>query len=263
MILGINIDHIAVLREARKSGFPNLIDALSLVERGGGEQITIHLREDRRHIIDRDLEDIVKFSVLPVNLELSINDEIVDLALKIRPHRATIVPEKRNEVTTEGGLNLKDNFWAIKSKIDILKDNDIEVSLFIDPNVESINLSRALNVDWVELHTGTFSNIFAMLNSNLSRTAYSIKDLENLSKKELEQKLDRASMDLEESAILGNSLELKVAGGHGLNYQNIKLFNKIAKNSNIREVNIGQSIVARSIFVGLENAVREMRNLVI
>ncbi len=263
MVLGVNIDHIAVLREARKVNSPNLIDALSLVERGGGDQITIHLREDRRHIVDSDLEAIINFSVLPVNLELSVNSEIINLASQIRPHRATIVPEKRAEVTTEGGLDLKNNFDVIREKIEILKNNDIEVSLFIDPNVESIELSKKLNADWIELHTGTFANLYLMLNSNLSRTDHSIDELKKFSRKELEQKLDRACRDLEESAILGNSLGLKVAGGHGLNYQNIKLFNNIAKRSHIREVNIGQSIVARSIFVGLEKAVREMRELLI
>ena len=258
MQLGVNIDHIAVLREARKFNYPNLIDALSIVERAGGDQITIHLREDRRHIQDRDVEEIIRHSILPVNLEMAVADEVVEIATNLRPHRATIVPEKREEVTTEGGLDLLQNFDRIGSVIEKLKSADIEVSLFIDPNLEHVELSKKLGADWIELHTGTFANIYQMLYSNLPHSHHSIDSLQSLSRKELEQELEKTITNLRESAKAGKRENLRVAGGHGLNYQNIKLFNSIDE---VEEVNIGQSIVARAVFVGLEEAIREMRRL--
>jgi pyridoxine 5-phosphate synthase len=255
--LGVNIDHIAVLREARRVNSPNLVDALSLVERGGGDQITIHLREDRRHIVDSDVRNILFNSVLPLNLEISISPEIVEIAKRERPHRATLVPENRDEVTTEGGLDLRRNFHRIEKVVKDLKEKDIEVSLFIDPNRESVRMAKDLKVDWIELHTGAFANIFAMLNSNLYLSHHKIGQLEK-SRKELQEDLTNEVVRIRESAKLGKELNLRVAGGHGLNYQNIALLKEIDE---IEEVNIGQSIVARSVFVGLESAVKEMAEL--
>lgn len=258
MLLGVNIDHIAVLREARRVNSPNLIDALSVVERAGGDQITIHLREDRRHIQDSDVENIIRNSTLPVNLEISISDDIVDITTHLRPHRATIVPEKREEVTTEGGLELTANFEKIEHVIEKLKEADIEVSLFIDPTIRKVKLSKKLGADWVELHTGKFANLYGMLNSNLPHSHHSLENLERYSKADLRVKLEKSINRLRESASFAKNLGLKVAGGHGLNYQNIKLFRDI---DDIEEVNIGQSIVARSVFVGLESAILDMREL--
>jgi pyridoxine 5-phosphate synthase len=258
MLLGVNIDHIAVLREARRVNSPNLIDAVSLVERAGGDQITIHLREDRRHIQDSDVENIINNSVLPINLEMSVADEIVEIALKLKPHRVTLVPEKREEVTTEGGLDLEGNYEKLKSVIEKLQKADIEVSLFIDPSIETIKTSKELKTDWIELHTGKFANVFAMLNSNLPKSHHSIDEFANLSRKELKTELSKSIDELRESAKFAKSLSLRVAGGHGLNYQNIKLFREI---EDIEEVNIGQSIVARSVFTGLESAILEMIEL--
>ena len=258
MLLGVNIDHIATLREARKINDPNPLDALSVCKLSGADQITIHLREDRRHIHDLDAKAIIEQSTLPVNLECSINEDTIDIVCKLKPHRATLVPENRDEVTTEGGLDLEKNFNKIDSVIEKLKENDIEVSLFIDPNEKSIELANMLEASWIELHTGSFANIYAMLYTNLKNTQHSIKELE-LSKSELKILLDKSIEDLKNSANFASNLGLKVAAGHGLNYQNVKNISNI---SDIIELNIGQSIIARSVFTGLENAIKEMKKLI-
>ncbi|MCT7635806.1 pyridoxine 5'-phosphate synthase [Aliarcobacter butzleri] len=258
MLLGVNIDHIAVLREARKINDPNPLDALSICKLSGAEQITIHLREDRRHIHDNDAKAIIEQSSLPVNLECSINSDIIDIVCKLKPSRATLVPENRNEVTTEGGLDIKGNFEKLQKVIDKLHANEIEVSLFIDPKDEIIELSKELEVEWIELHTGTFSNIYAMLYSNLASTHHSIKELE-LNKSELKAKLEKSIKQIETSSKLAKKLGLKVAAGHGLNYQNVTLISKIPE---IEELNIGQSIIARSVFTGLKQAIIDMKELI-
>ena len=258
MLLGVNIDHIAVLREAREVNNPNLIDALSICERAGANQITIHLREDRRHIQDRDVEDILKHSILPVNLECAIESSIIDIVCKLKPHRATLVPEKRQEVTTEGGLALSLENSRLTTAIKRLQDSQIEVSLFIDPTKEAIELSKELGVEWVELHTGSYANIFAMLYSNLPHSNHSIKELE-LPRKELKELLSKELQKIRECSKLTQNLGLKVAAGHGLNYQNVS---QIAKIEQIEELNIGQSIVARSIFSGLYKAIIDMKELI-
>ncbi|MCB9096487.1 MAG: pyridoxine 5'-phosphate synthase [Aliarcobacter sp.] len=258
MLLGVNIDHIAVLREARKINDPNPLDALGICKLSGADQITIHLREDRRHIHDNDAVAIIKQSSLPVNLECSINDEIINIVCNLKPSRVTLVPENRDEVTTEGGLDIKKNFEKLQKVIDKLHDNEIEVSLFIDPNEQIIDLSNQLEVEWIELHTGTFANIYAMLHSNLSNTHHSIKELE-LTKNELKTKLAISIKEIENSAKIAKKLGLKVAAGHGLNYQNVTLISKIPE---IEELNIGQSIIARSVFKGLSQAIIDMKELI-
>lgn len=258
MLLGVNIDHIAVLREARKINDPNPLDALSICKLSGADQITIHLREDRRHIHDNDAIAIIKQSSLPVNLECSINPDIIDIVCKLKPSRATLVPENRNEVTTEGGLDVKGNYGQLQKAIDKLHENEIEVSLFIDPKEEIIELSSQLEVEWIELHTGTFANIYAMLHSNLSQTQHSIKELE-LSKSELKIKLEKSIKDIENTSKFAKKLNLKIAAGHGLNYQNVTLISRI---NEIEELNIGQSIIARSVFTGLNQAILDMKELI-
>lgn len=258
MLLGVNIDHIAVLREARKINDPNPLDALGICKLSGADQITIHLREDRRHIHDNDAVAIIKQSSLPVNLECSINDEIINIVCNLKPSRVTLVPENRDEVTTEGGLDIKKNFEKLQKVIDKLHENEIEVSLFIDPNEQIIDLSNQLEVEWIELHTGTFANIYAMLHSNLSNTHHSIKELE-LTKNELKTKLAISIKEIENSAKIAKKLGLKVAAGHGLNYQNVTLISKIPE---IEELNIGQSIIARSVFKGLSQAIIDMKELI-
>lgn len=258
MLLGVNIDHIAVLREARKINDPNPLDALSICKISGANQITIHLREDRRHIHDSDAKNIITLSQLPVNLECSIGDEMIKIVSTLKPHRATLVPENRAEVTTEGGLDLKNNFEQIKKVVKKLQKNEIEVSLFIDPTFENIELAKELGVEWIELHTGTFANIYAMLYSGLATTHHSIKELE-LSRDELSQKLTHSLYEIASSARLAVNLDLKVAAGHGLNYQNVHFISEIPE---IIELNIGQSIIARSVFTGLAQAITDMKELI-
>ncbi|ATB69714.1 pyridoxine 5'-phosphate synthase [Sulfurospirillum diekertiae] len=258
MLLGVNIDHIAVLREARKINDPDPLDAVSLVKRAGADQITIHLREDRRHINDDDAKKIIEISQLPINLECSINAEIIDKVLLLHPHRATLVPEKREEVTTEGGLDVVKNKEIMKEIAKRLKKEHIELSLFIDPNSAMIEAAKEINAEWIELHTGAYANIYAMLYSNLSRSRHSIKELE-LDRGSLHVKLLEATHEIEKSAKQAQQLGLKVAAGHGLNYQNVK---RILDIKEICELNIGQSIIARSVFVGFETAIKEMLGLV-
>lgn len=258
MLLGVNIDHIAVLREARKINDPNPLDALGICKLAGADQITIHLREDRRHIQDNDAINICKISSLPVNLECSINEDIIDIVSKMKPARVTLVPENREEVTTEGGLDLEGNFDRIEQAIKNLHENEIEVSLFIDPNKKMIKLSSKLKVEWIELHTGSFANIYAMLHGNLSNSHHTIKELE-LPRKQLKDLLLKSRKKIEKSANLAQKLKLKVAAGHGLNYQNVT---KISSIKAIDELNIGQSIIARSVFTGLECAILDMKELI-
>ena len=257
MLLGVNIDHIAVLREARQINDPNPLDALGICKLAGADQITIHLREDRRHIHDNDAKNIMKLSPLPVNLECAIGEEMIDIACKLKPHRVTLVPENRAEVTTEGGLDLKSNFKKIQKAIKRLHEHEIEVSLFIDPDEDTIKLSRDLKAEWIELHTGAFANIYAMLYGGLSNSHHSIKELE-LSRAKLQEKLKQSKKEIKKSAKLASELELRVAAGHGLNYQNVSDMVAIKE---IEELNIGQSIIARSVFTGLERAIVDMKEL--
>ena len=257
MKLGVNIDHIAVLREARKVNDPNLIEAVGICKLAGANQITIHLREDRRHIQDKDVKDIIMHSSLPVNLECSINPEIIDIVCALKPFRATLVPERREELTTEGGLALSLENETLLQAIKKLHQNEIEVSLFIEADIKTIKTAKKLGVEWIELHTGKYANIFAMLYSNLSRTPHSIKELE-LERKKLKKMLKKELKRIKKAAKFAKKLNLKVAAGHGLNYQNVK---EIAKIKAIKELNIGQSIIARSVFVGLEQAIKEMKEL--
>ncbi len=258
MQLGINIDHIATLREARKINDPNPIEAIGIVERAGADQITIHLREDRRHMHDEDAKSIVALSRLPVNIECSVNPDIIEIIANIRPHRATIVPENREEVTTEGGLSLDEPHFAnIDKSVHYLKAREIETSLFIDPTIEAIRGAKTIGVEWVELHTGTYANLYAMLHTNLPLTHNSIESLaldRTKLKRMLKHEIQKISDAVEEAQEFG----LKVAAGHGLNYQNVTA---IAKIEGIEELNIGQSIIARSIFTGLERAIVDMKAL--
>jgi pyridoxine 5-phosphate synthase len=258
MKLGVNIDHIAVLREARGVNNPNLIDALSICERAGAQQITIHLREDRRHIQDKDVADIIAHSVLPINLECSIDEEIIDIVCRLAPHRATLVPEKREEITTEGGLALSLKNSKLTSAIKKLQANEIEVSLFIDPTLKDVETSQKLGVEWVEFHTGKYSNIFAMLYSNLAHSNHAVDELK-VSRAELKSMLKDELELLRKVSLCAKESNLFVAAGHGLNYQNVS---NIVEIETIEELNIGQSIVARSVFSGLYKAVVDMKELI-
>lgn len=258
MKLGVNIDHVAVLREARRVNDPDILEALYVTCESGADQITIHLREDRRHIQDDDVKNILQFSKLPVNLECSINKNILDIVSKLKPHRATLVPENREEVTTEGGLNVFDFEDETAYAIEQLHDSLVPVSLFVDPTVEAMEKSKELGAEMVELHTGLYANLFAMLHSNLPYSNHAVKELA-LPRNELEIQLQKALQEIKTAALHAKKLGLEVAAGHGLNYHNVS---EIVKLDAITELNIGQSIIARSVFTGLEKAIREMSLLI-
>lgn len=257
MTLGVNIDHIAVLREARKINDPDPLMALAVCAQSGADQITIHLREDRRHIHDEDARRIIASSPLPVNLECAIEPSIIDIVCSLRPHRATLVPEKRQEVTTEGGLDVIGNYDAVLNAIKKLQEHEIDISLFIDPTREAIEASEQLGAQWIELHTGSYANIYAMRHSALPHSHHTIESL-NLSRRELDSQLENAYGAIVDAANYARSLGLKVAAGHGLNYQNVA---PIVTIDTIEELNIGQSIIARSVFTGLSSAVKDMKAL--
>jgi len=255
MKLGVNIDHISVLREARKVADPDPLDALSICKRAGADQITIHLREDRRHMQDIDAKNIIALSTLPINLECAIEPSMIEIACTLRPHRVTLVPEKREEVTTEGGLLVISKESKLKEAIERLHSQEIEVSLFIDPTIEAVKASLDLGVEWIEFHTGKYANIYAMLYSNLSKTHHSIPELE-LSRKALKQMLNNELHKLRLLSCDAMESGLNVAAGHGLNMQNVS---DIVEIETIEELNIGQSIIARSVYVGLEQAILDMK----
>lgn len=254
MLLGVNIDHIAVLRQARMVDEPNLLEAAILVS-SLVDQITLHVREDRRHTNENDLKDILTHCKSIVNLECSTSKEMIDIALKARPFRITLVPEKRQELTTEGGLNL--NLKNLKDIIKTLKDEGIEVSLFIDAKLENIHKACELEADFIELHTGVFANLHSAIFTNILKTPYAIKELD-AKKDKLFKMLDEELSSIKDCALKANELGLKVAAGHGLNYKNVK---EIVKIKEIQELNIGQSIIARAVFVGLKEAILQMKEL--
>ncbi len=232
--LGVNIDHIANVRQARRTVEPDPVQFAFLAELGGADSITVHLREDRRHIQDRDVFLLKETIKTKLNLEMAATEEMLEIAKKLLPNYVTLVPEKREEVTTEGGLNVKSNAQYLKTFVKSLKATNIEVSAFIDPISEQINYSKQIGFDYIELHTGKYAE---------------------LSGYEQNKELQR----LIESTHEANDLGLIVNAGHGLNYNNVK---KIASINNINELNIGHSIVARALAVGLEKAVREMKSLI-
>lgn len=229
--LGVNVDHVATLRQARKTIYPDPVTAAALAELGGAEQITVHLREDRRHIQDRDLRILRQTCQTLLNLEMAATPEMVKIAFEIKPDLATIVPERREELTTEGGLDVNGQKESIGRLIKMLKDGEIPVSLFIDPDLEQVRASHKCDANRVELHTGRFAD------------ARSARDRE----RELSRLVDAAKT----AAKLG----MGVAAGHGLSYANVGPILRIPE---IDELNIGHSIISRAVLVGLERAVREM-----
>ncbi|MCA9122852.1 MAG: pyridoxine 5'-phosphate synthase [Planctomycetaceae bacterium] len=233
--LGVNIDHVATVRQARRTYEPDPVWAATLAELGGADGITIHLREDRRHIQDRDLKLLRETVTVKLNLELACVDEILELACRLRPDQATIVPEKREEVTTEGGLDIVSNRDTVANALVRLQDAGIVVSLFLDPDASQIEAAAELGAHAVELHTGSYA--LAKGNSR-------------------QEELDKLVSAGKQITDLGMTLH----AGHGLNYQNVK---PVAAISSMHELNIGHSIVARAVMVGMERAVREMKALII
>ncbi len=236
MRLYVNIDHVATVREARRTDEPDPVRAAVLAELGGADGITVHLREDRRHIQDRDVRLLMETARTGVNLELAAESEILELALDWRPMQTTVVPEKREEITTEGGLQLsgEEQREAVRVALERLKGAGIHTSLFIDPDEEAIRWSVELGADAVELHTGEYAN---------SRPG--------------EERLEQLAR-LNRAASLARKLELNVHAGHGLTYENVT---PVAAIPEIEELNIGHSIVSRSVFTGMEAAVREMADI--
>ncbi|STP11913.1 pyridoxal phosphate biosynthetic protein [Helicobacter mustelae] len=257
MHLGLNIDHIATLREARKINDPNPLEAIFIAKNCGVFQITIHLREDRRHIHDLDVKRILQSSFLPINVECALDENIIEFLCAQKPYKITLVPEKREEVTTEGGLSLKNPL--IKDVIKTFHQHGILVATFVDPDEEAILLSKEYGADGVELHTGAYANATLMRYSNLSRMQNSIVSLQNLSSKDLNSLIKQNLKSLHFASVLAHKIGLEVYAGHGLNYHNVEA---IAKLPHITELNIGQSIIAKSVFVGLERAILDMIQII-
>lgn len=258
MLLGVNIDHIATLREARKINDPDPLEAVFVAKRAGADQITLHLREDRRHMHDSDIKRVRESSFLPLNVECSINPQIIDFLLEVAPHRITLVPENRAEVTTEGGLDVIGNSERIAEIAQAFKQKGVEVSLFIDTQLDQICASKEVGAQMVELHTGAYANLHLMLNTNLPLTHNAIESLQ-LPREALKAQFHDSIESLKNAAKEAKWLGLEVAAGHGLNYHNLAPILAIPE---IIELNIGQSIIARSIFSGLETAIKEMVELV-
>ena len=236
MRLGINIDHVATIRNARGSLHPDPIKAAKIAEKSGADGITAHLREDRRHISDKDIKDLKDNISIPLNLEIAPTEEMLEIALESRPERVCLVPEKRLEVTTEGGLellNISDkNKSFIHDIINQCKVANIDVSLFIDPDIKQIEAAKSLGVNIVELHTGEYCNSLNKL-------------------KELKR--------IKNAVIYAEDISIEVHAGHGLNFENVQ---EIAKIKYIKELNIGHFIIGESIFMGLERVIKQMRNII-
>ena len=235
--LGVNIDHIATLRNARGELHPDPVNAAKFVKKAGADSITIHLREDRRHIKDLDAKKICSINNLKVNLEISTNPKIVNIALKIKPNFVCIVPENRKEVTTEGGLNLKKNKLKLKKIIKKLKKRNIRSSLFINPSISDIQISKELNTDCIEIHTGRFCNLVN------TKKNYKIELLK-----------------IKKAADLGSKIGLEVHAGHGLTYKSANILSRL---KNIHEFNIGHFLVGESIFDGLSKTIKQFKKVIV
>jgi pyridoxine 5-phosphate synthase len=235
MRLCINIDHVATLRQARKEKEPDPVIAAGICELAGADGIVCHLREDRRHIIDRDLKLLKEVVKTKLDLEMAATDEMVQIAVATKPDMATLVPEKRQEVTTEGGLDISSNKERIASAIEKLNDNGIKVSVFIEPHPENVDLALECGADMIEIHTGKYAN--------------------TRSKEQIILELEKIRM----TAQLAKELAIGVNAGHGLNYLNIE---PVANLQDIDEVSIGHAILARAVFIGLYEAVKEMITII-
>lgn len=234
-LLGVNIDHVATVRQARRTYEPDPVWAAVLAELGGADGITVHLREDRRHIQDRDVEILRQIVTVKLNLEMACSREIVAIACRVRPDQATLVPERREEVTTEGGLDVLSQQARIADVVAQLHDHGISVSLFLDPEVRQIETAAQVKADAVELHTGRYA----------------------LAKRGAAQDAELQALVLAGAKV--RELGLTLHAGHGLNYHNVR---PVAAIPDMHELNIGHSIIARAVMVGLQQAVREMKQLV-
>jgi pyridoxine 5-phosphate synthase len=232
--LSVNIDHIATIRQARQGVEPDPISAAVIAELAGADGIIAHLREDRRHIQDRDLRLLREIVQTKLNLEMAATEEMQRIAIDTKPNIATLVPEKREELTTEGGLEVASRVSFLKEYVARLQERGIVVSLFIDPDEKQIAASKKTGTDWVEIHTGAYANA-------------------------LGKARERELLKINECAKLAASLGLRVGAGHGLNYVNVRW---IARIPEVEELNIGHSIISRAALIGIERAVREMKQLI-
>ena len=235
MRLGVNIDHVATLRNARGELHPDPLFAAKYVKKIGADSITIHLREDRRHIKDLDAKKICSIKGLLVNLEISTRNEIVKNALKIKPNYICIVPENRKEITTEGGLDLKKNKKKIKKIVELFKEKRIRTSLFINPSLKDIKIANEIGADCVEIHTGKFANLVK-------------------SRKNFQNELKR----IKKSSKFGNVIGLEIHAGHGLNYEATKILSRVDE---IKEFNIGHFIIGESVFFGIRKVIKNFKKI--
>ncbi len=233
--LGVNIDHVATVRNARGENYPSPLKAALLAEKNGADSVTIHLREDRRHINEQDLKKIIKKLKIPLNLEIAATKEMLKIASKSKPPFLCIVPEKRKEITTEGGLNLNYNKIFLKNLIYKLKKKKLRISLFIEPNFRDIHKAKKLEVDCVEIHTGKLCNLINQ-------------------KKDYKKELKK----IEKVVKIGNQLGLEVHAGHGLTYASAKILSKI---NGIAEFNIGHFLIGESIFVGISKTIKTFKKI--
>ena len=236
IFLGVNIDHVATLRNARGTSYPDPVLAAGLAEQAGADGITIHLREDRRHITDRDVETLRQTLQTPMNLEMAVTDEMLDIACRIKPHFVCLVPEKRTEVTTEGGLDVAGQLAKVQAAISRLAAVGTQVSLFIDADHVQIDAAVAVGAPYIEIHTGRYADA--------TSTAEQLEELARI----------------QEAARYAHGLGLRVNAGHGLHYHNVK---PIAAIPEMEELNIGHAIIGRAVFEGLPAAVAEMKRLMI
>lgn len=234
--LGVNIDHVATLRNARGTNYPDPLKAALIAEEAGADAITLHLREDRRHIHDDDVKKIRPQLKTRMNLEAAVTDEMIDFACQIKPHDVCLVPEKREEVTTEGGLDVVGHYAQVEKAVKQLQAAGIQVSLFIDPEDDQIQAAAAIGAPVIELHTGRYANATTPEEQQLELTR------------------------VIHGVNLGNKLGLKVNAGHGLHYENVQA---IAAIKGIAELNIGHAIIAQAVFVGLKKAVSDMKALML
>ena len=234
--LGINIDHVATLRNARGEKYPELVEAAKIVEKSRADLVTVHVREDRRHVNEKDLGNILDVINIPLNLEIAANTEMVNIAIEYKPKYVCFVPEKRQEITTEGGLDVVKNFDNLQKNINTLSNSDINISLFIDPDKDQLIATHKLGVKSIEFHTGIYANAF-------------------MQKTNVEEELKK----IIDCTAFANELGLNCHAGHGLTFENVS---PIASIKNIDELNIGHFIIANSIFDGLETSILKMREII-
>ena len=234
--LGINIDHVATLRNARGENYPKVTEAAKIVEKSGADLVTVHVREDRRHINEKDLGDILNVINIPVNLEIGANSEMIDIAIEYKPKCVCFVPEKRQEITTEGCLDVVNNFDKLKKILKSLSNHNLNVAIFIDPDKDQLVATQKLGVKTIEFHTGSYANAF-------------------IKKNNIELELKKIT----ESTAFANKLGLNCHAGHGLTFDNVS---SIVSINDIVELNIGHFIIANSIFEGLENSILKMRKII-